>query len=160
MEHAMNRRTVIDTAKKLRGQYFTDGIKNPRDAFERIFDEKGIRLEYSDDCERIHRDDNGEWIIEVPCTSSPLRDNFTIAHELGHLFLHKTEESKEFHRSGEPKTEEVEANIFAAEFLMPEDEFKNKAKEFNNSERMLASYFGVSPVAALVRMAVLNIDKN
>lgn len=43
---------------------------------------------------------------------------------------------------------------------MPEDEFKNKAKEFNNSERMLASYFGVSPAAALVRMAVLNIDKN
>ena len=99
-------------------------------------------------------------IRDRPCTSSPLRDNFTIAHELGHLFLHKTEESKEFHRSGEPKTEEVEANIFAAEFLMPEDEFKNKAKEFNNSERMLASYFGVSPAAALVRMAVLNIDKN
>ena len=151
MEHAMNRRIVIDTAKKLRGQYFTDGIKNPRDAFERIFDERGIRLEYSDDCERIHRDDNGQWIIEVPCTSSPLRDNFTIAHELGHLFLHKTEESKEFHRSGEPKTEEVEANIFAAELLIPDTTIL---------ERMLASYFGVSPAAALVRMAVLNIDKN
>ena len=153
----MDTRKAINKAKCLRRQYFTDGICNPRDAFERIFKDKNIELQYNDDGEWIHQDKDGKWILTIPLTSSPLRDNFTIAHEIGHLELHDTKRTQQFHRSGKPTSEEIEANIFAAEFLMPEDEFKEAAKRFNNSERMLASYFGVSPAAALVRMTVLGI---
>lgn len=48
--------------------------------------------------------------------SSATRRNFNIAHELGHLVLNHYED-------GESKQREEEANEFAAEFLLPADEF-------------------------------------
>ncbi|MGL4525084.1 MAG: ImmA/IrrE family metallo-endopeptidase [Spirochaetia bacterium] len=59
------------------------------------------------------------------------RSLFTIAHELGHLILHRgdnvlDQELTSF--SNDLAKEEVEANRFAAHFLMPEDDF---TKEYN-----------------------------
>ena len=48
---------------------------------------------------------------------------FTAAHELGHLLLHPSEYQRD--ATTLPKETEREADVFAAEFLMPEEAFKD-----------------------------------
>jgi hypothetical protein len=52
---------------------------------------------------------------------------FTAAHDLGHLALHH--DAYDVSQSGEEAIEEKEADIFASEFLMPDDLFLGEWKE-------------------------------
>ncbi len=75
------------------------------------------------------------------------RKIFTMAHELGHLIMHYT---------GMITTEDIdvekEANIFAAEFLMPELEIKNQLHRLTESELFyMKSYWKVSMQSILYR---------
>ncbi len=78
------------------------------------------------------------------------RDIFTLAHELGHLFLHRNVSS--FARSNEDSNHKIyedsewQADCFAAEFLMPYAEAINC-----KSENEIVERFGVSYKAAEVR---------
>lgn len=97
----------------------------------------------------------------------PERNIFTIAHELGHLFLHMKYgtpawattqvefKDASWHRKGFGTTEN-EADYFAACFLMPETEFVNEWHTFHNTES-LAKAFGVSKTAANVRARSLSL---
>jgi len=60
-------------------------------------------------------------VIRVRAEDSARGRRFTVAHELGHLFLHRLNEAKFRDRNfkGESPTE-VEANRFAARLLMPD----------------------------------------
>ena len=96
----------------------------------------------------------------------PARKRFSIAHELGHLFLHMgyltdpdswkaTNEYQDsvYHRFGYG-TEEAEANLFAAAFLMPENEFRVAVQMTNGSKdqvKDLAAHFRTSASAVLRR---------
>jgi Zn-dependent peptidase ImmA (M78 family) len=71
-----------------------------------------------------------QWVIVVNEADPPARQRFTVAHELGHLLLHKyaaphadgriqIKFRDERSTTGSVK-EEIEANQFAAELLMPE----------------------------------------
>lgn len=83
------------------------------------------------------------------------RKRFTIAHELGHLVLHvRTVQDLDRH-------EEIEANQFASEFLMPEIEIKNTLHYLNLSNVVsLKEYWKVSKSAVIRRALDLgNIDK-
>lgn len=105
---------------------------------------------------------DGEFTIFLPHGTSVVRDNFTIAHELGHYFLHLKDrvagtcETVSCNR-GESDRLEWEANWFAAELLMPKAEFGKKAQEFKFNHDELADYFGVSSAAARVRLKSLNL---
>lgn len=71
-----------------------------------------------------------EWVIGVNKYDSPLRQKFTLAHELGHYILHKSEITSKHEdyillRDNEYTAMEREANEFAAELLMPRDKFRN-----------------------------------
>lgn len=97
------------------------------------------------------------------------RKNFSIAHELGHLFMHlgfMTDEEKwnsftDFEdsiktRNNHYDKDEFEAHEFAASLLMPEDEFKvvsNNNKLDNNRYKLtpIANHFGVSVDAVRTR---------
>jgi Zn-dependent peptidase ImmA (M78 family) len=81
-----------------------------------------------------------------------LRDNFTIAHELGHYILHSDFGKKPavFKRCGSDRLE-CEANWFAGAFLMPEEEFKKVFLENNMSVLLTAAYFDVSEKAVKIR---------
>lgn len=69
------------------------------------------------------------WIIGVNSSTSPRRQRFTIAHELGHLLLHEGKpliidhsvmvNFRDETSSLGTNNEEIEANGFAAEVLMP-----------------------------------------
>lgn len=85
----------------------------------------------------------------------PLRNRFSIAHELGHYVLHSKEgrlpiRAARFGNS----LQEQEANLFAASFLMPRHLFRNEMK-INNNPMHLAAKFLVSLTAAKVRMDYL-----
>ncbi len=84
--------------------------------------------------------------------SSPLRNRFSIAHELGHYYLHSLEGKVKLiaARSGSHQTE-WEANWFAAAFLMPEEEFKTTCKKYEGNMDYVAAHFLVSRKAADVR---------
>jgi hypothetical protein len=76
-----------------------------------------------------------DFSIRISELTSPTRDRFTIAHELGHLFIHLREVKKKYPASGMKATRYVdttnerlrraewEANWFAAELLMPKEAF-------------------------------------
>ncbi len=96
---------------------------------------------------------------------SPFQDErrrrFTIAHELGHLFLHmgyltnmelwERQDENIYHRLGSSE-KEYQANEFAAAFLMPQNEYFKVMNEniignkVNTSK--IAEYFNVSVEAA------------
>lgn len=94
--------------------------------------------------------------IQLSPTTSPLRDNFTIAHELGHFFLHydyenPPDEEVIFTRYGSGPFE-WQANRFAAAFLMPKDEFISVRSKFSDNTFLIASHFEVSQIAVEKRM--------
>ena len=79
----------------------------------------------------------GTPIIGVNALHHPHRQRFTIAHECGHLVLHKTQITQEVHVDKEfpmlmrdavsaagVNEIEVEANLFAAALLMPESSWQ------------------------------------
>lgn len=127
---------------------------------------------------RIVKDGNDSFIIYIASGDESFDSNrarFTIAHELGHLFLHMFYQSdaerwdhikndQSFDRGGY-SDKESDANEFAGAFLMPKDEFRNVIhrlakdeggkKYVNTSE--LAKHFKVSELAAINRGKFLGI---
>ena len=95
------------------------------------------------------------------------RQRFTIAHELGHFNLHprpgtleqacsmKSMEQEEVIYSGAISTVELEADAFAAAFLMPAGEFQDDIRRFGFCAAFLAARYGVSEAAVRRRMALL-----
>lgn len=103
----------------------------------------------------------GHFTVHLPLVTSDRRDRFTIAHELGHYFLHylypKHENAQVFGR-GERNRAETEANVFASSLLMPENKFREAVQTFGTDWWKVGDVFGVSPSAASVRAQVLGID--
>ncbi len=114
----------------------------------------------------IIKHENGNIEILVNESDSYERQRFTVAHELGHLFLHIKNSSKyervDMHRAtgyGTIIPQEVEANNFAAALLMDKDTLFKKfiiANEFGIVGTAcidyLANLFGVSKQAMEYRL--------
>lgn len=91
------------------------------------------------------------------------RKRFTIAHEIGHYFLHKDNlqyglvDNILQRKDGIINKQETEANDFAANLLMPEYHFKTlwDNKDYSISE--ISSMFFVSESAVLTRAKFLNL---
>lgn len=112
-------------------------------------------------------------IIGVNENHHPHRQRFTIAHELGHFFLHPTtskifvDAAPIFFRdetsSEGSQRQEIEANAFAAELLMPEDAMRQCLEQQpvdafdENTIHKLASEFGVSKQAVIIRLTRLGL---
>lgn len=120
----------------------------------------------------LFRNNNGEWTISVNKNHHINRQRFTIAHELGHYFLHRHEGSiftdEIFFRSmyfGNEKKQKMEwqANEFAASILMPRKEIEYYMNEKHITDIVeLAEVFQVSTLAMryqLERTQLLN-DKD
>lgn len=120
------------------------------------------------------------WAIVVNRSHAPVRRRFTIAHELGHLLLHRYSQlhaDTDFRirfRDGSSSLgsirEEIEANQFAAELLMPEPllvtylsdlglDYAGTREESDDRPRKqlarLAAKFGVSVQSLSFRIANL-----
>jgi len=89
----------------------------------------------------------GEFTIRLHPFLFPLQKRMSIAHELGHLFLHSRygEVALQAYHDSEEENElvEDEAYEFACEFLMPKKSLRKVAKCFNNDTVKVAAYFMV-----------------
>lgn len=114
----------------------------------------------------------GGSVIGVNALHPPVRQRFTIAHEIGHLLLHPRDN---FHldkfspiqfrnqrsSTGEDETE-IEANQFAAELLMPEDMVRREVapllgRSAEDAIENLARKFQVSVQAMTIRLTTMGL---
>jgi Zn-dependent peptidase ImmA (M78 family) len=119
---------------------------------------------------------DNQSVIVVNSNHHTNRQRFTIAHELGHYFLHKNsanvffDESLLFFRDERSaqgvKFQEIEANTFAAEFLMPEQAMRERISQepldaLDDLEQSalgrLATEFQVSCQALTIRLMRLGL---
>jgi Zn-dependent peptidase ImmA (M78 family) len=115
-------------------------------------------------------------VIVVNANHHPNRQRFTIGHELGHYFLHRNfssvffDESLLFFRDEKSaegiKIQEIEANTFAAELLMPEQVLRERLSQesldaLDDVEQsalvQLAAEFQVSCQALTIRLMRLGL---
>lgn len=94
------------------------------------------------------------------------RKNFTLAHEIGHLKLHKDVNTELFfmHQLADLLAEggdekEAAADEFAAALLVPEQPLKTLWK-VNQDILKMAEIFGVPPMVVRYRIKALNLKSN
>jgi Zn-dependent peptidase ImmA (M78 family) len=110
-------------------------------------------------------------VIGVNSAHAPVRQRFTVAHELGHAVLHDEQglhldqafRLRDRRSSMAVDADEIAANRFAAELLMPEHEVLElvsaSGMDLNDETELLelARHFGVSPQAFTYRLANLGV---
>lgn len=113
---------------------------------------------------------NDKPFISINKNQSENRQRFTLAHELGHYFLHQKKmfidrSNKSLFRNDKSSTgeerQEIQANTFAANLLMPEDLIKSELKKAPPKGDVidyLASEFKVSSQAMSFRLSNLGYD--
>lgn len=143
------------TARKLLADV---GIKNPpvliRDIINHIKKEKDLSVyswAFGEDTDGIQITEGEKATIGYNQTQHPHRQRFTIAHEIGHLLLGHT--GKNFILDlNSKKPEEIEANQFAAELLMPLEMLKNDFRNGKKNARNIAKAYNVSEEAVWWRV--------
>lgn len=132
-------------------------------------------FEGKDDISGILYRDGKNTIIGVNSAHAQTRQQFSIAHEIGHLMLHDKElfvdkvvrvNFRDNKSSLATDREEIQANAFAAELLMPKslisaeiDRLIKKKQTFEKDELIehLSKTFQVSPQAMEYRLINLGI---
>lgn len=125
-----------------------NGVKSAPIPVEKIAESLGARLVYEPSHEgeeevygMLYRDE-GQPVIGVNSTNHIHRQRFTIAHEIGHLLCHEgkiyvdspTIRYRDSKSSLAIDKEEVEANGFAAELLMPQDFLKRSLQSIGKKK--------------------------
>lgn len=160
------RKFINDISDDIRKAY---GIQTPIHNMEEIVTLLGGRINLLEEDDAIYdglirKSSEDGFEIRISPFQSRERMNFTIAHEIGHLFLHmgyiilpslwERQDELEYKRFGKGD-DEYEANEFAAAFLMPKDEYRDKIIEFSEDRtvnmKKVAEYFNVSVQAAINR---------
>lgn len=120
--------------------------------------------------------DGEQIVIGVNSTHSDRRRRFTIAHEIGHLVLHKGRplvldhvrvNFRDANSSMASDLEEIQANAFAAEILMPQDQVIASARRLSEDQAVtesatisyLAQGFDVSEEAMQYRLINLGLRR-
>lgn len=123
----------------------------------------GVFSEYDPQSfDRLRIDGVGNYLINLSKLSFLYRDNFTIAHELGHYFLHF------YLTSPRPSTPllfglnvgdniEWQANRFGAALLMPEALLREKFSEYNGNPWRIAGFFEVPRDVVIERARCLGL---
>ncbi len=130
-------------------------------------------VDFGDEISGVLVKDGDRAVIGVNARQALARQRFTIAHELGHYFLHSSRElfvDKDYvvHFRDENSSTgydpiEVEANQFAAELIMPaanvRELFTTRRFDIDDESalRKLATQFQVSPTAMAVRLSSLGL---
>lgn len=158
----------IEAAKEIRRMYNIQDEEPIYDILS-LVEDAGIKL-YLHDFNfqktfglSVNKEDGGPAIIVNNNESiSVERKIFTIAHELGHLILHRNSFDGEV--SEENEIEEKQANDFAAELLMPEKAFEKQWElhsgiSWVEAVLQIKQYFRVSYKTVLSRLNSLIGDR-
>lgn len=161
--NSISKKEIANITKDIRDVF---GVQIPIEKIDSVINRMGGKiiedpeLVFGNAYGYVKRQGDG-FVIALRPHQSETRRNFTIAHELGHLFIHmgykisdtlwKEQSEKTYYRDGN-SSNEYEANEFAAAFLMPEDEYKEIMDRYTEGNVVLTScvadYFNVSVEAA------------
>lgn len=127
----MNAEDAREAARKLLKDHNVTSAPVP---VERIARQLGVRVQYGpldNDLSGMAHIRDGVVIVGVNSLHAPNRQRFTLAHELGHVVLHRTILEDNVHvdrvllrdrdSSSGLYEQEIQANAFASELLMPTD---------------------------------------
>jgi Zn-dependent peptidase ImmA (M78 family) len=129
----------------------------------------GIRLHMEptdgtdDDLDGMYLRRRGHSFIYINTGKWPRRQRMTAAHELGHHYLLPEEQTEadiaEVLSADDEAVEEREAYTFARELLMPRTWLESRCRDLplRDAIRMVVDQFDVSPEAAAVRLARLDL---
>lgn len=154
----------------------TAAITEPPIPVERLARRHGLRLRFvpfEGDMSGLIAPEGEYLVIGVNALHSAVRQRFTIAHELGHFFLHQRDRlyvdrtframHRDQHSSQGVDAYEIEANEFAAEVLMPrvmlERDVNGALLDLVDDEsiRILAERYRVSLQAMVFRLTNLGL---
>lgn len=96
--------------------------------------------------------DKGFPVIVINKNFPNDRKRFTIAHELGHILLHN-ESNFPISEYRDDKIKEKEANEFASEFLMPENDIKNSLRGITLSDVAKLKSYWLTSMGSILRRA-------
>lgn len=151
----------IDYAQSLLVRHWDKTIPvDPRQLIDNIEDLQVVSENLPDNISgRISYDfGKNSYIIAVNENHHPNRQRFTIAHELGHYVLGHGSKEDVLYRNGESDPDEVEANAFAAEILMPKGVVRHLIFEQDITDiRVLAKKLWVSDDAMYYRLKNLGL---
>ncbi len=152
------------------------GIERPPVPVELLADRLGAQIRYlpfEGDLSGMLFRDSAKCIIGVNSLHHPNRQRFTIAHEIGHMLLHRGDQihvDRTYRVNLRGRTssqavsrDEMESNTFAAALLMPEEmlaeDLRRQEIDFESEEqlRVLATNYGVSLQALNLRLINLGL---
>ena len=142
-----NNKPRIGFARNVARKLLADvGINNPpvliRDIINHIKKEKDLSIyswAFGEDTDGIQITEGEKATIGYNKAQHPHRQRFTVAHEIGHLLLGHT--GKNFILDlNSKKPEEIEANQFAAELLMPLEMLKKDLQSKKNAKDIAREY--------------------
>jgi Zn-dependent peptidase ImmA (M78 family) len=113
---------------------------------------------------------DGHALIGINSSEAPARQRFSVAHELGHFFLHPQQDTfvdyrRELKGSEIKNQKETEADQFAAALLMPKKFLEEDVKNLNCNNisdgeiKILCDRYEVSEKAMTFRLINLNFLK-
>lgn len=145
-------------------EHYWDGVipVKPQNIIDEIGDLKVIYQDFDKNIagKKFYDFDKGYYVIEVNKNHHPNRQRFTLAHELGHYALQHGNKTDTLYRDSDMDSnpDEVEANAFAAEILMPASAIRHLV--FNKGVTTiqdLAQQLWVSEQAMLYRLKNLGL---
>ena len=156
-------------ASKLAQKLLIDSkVKYPPVELDSISEHLGIKklpYKFSKHVSAVLMKMNAVTVIGVNQEQPPVRQRFSIAHEIGHFILgHHTEtivDSEEisegrFGLDSPNKIQEQEANYFASELLMPAESLKKDFSKLKDT-KALANLYQVSEQALWIRLMNLKL---
>lgn len=160
--------TKDEIIKKTSDLLTKHGINSPVINVFQITENEGLKLNFVKMPESLS---NVAGFFDVDSKSIYINNNdpinrqiFTVAHELGHYILnHEKDKFGVLYRmqkfNGENSVAEQEANLFAANILVPQNMLLEAMKKYNldkKDDELLASLFGVSKEMMGYRILTLN----
>jgi len=166
-------RTRVTIRRLARGLLADAGVTQPPVPIEDVAKEAGFEIHTESldtNLSGFYVREGDQHVIGVNAFHPKTRQRFTIAHELGHAALEEgTSHIDHIYKFRDPRSstgadgEEVAANAFAAELLMPADwvetmwEARDGALTDDEHIAALAKKFLVSPQAMGIRLSSLGL---
>ncbi|NVO05016.1 MAG: ImmA/IrrE family metallo-endopeptidase [Rhodoferax sp.] len=161
----LGRDAIQDFAETISKKFGVTDFSSDEDPLQKFIKSIGGRIHYQDSTDFMGSEsgsievlDRNDFDVYLSAFTGPLRDRFTLAHELGHYFIHSNQGAIPIRASRKGTGPiETEANWFAAALLMPKEEFSILAKSLSRDAHALAGHFQVSVRAVEVRLSSVNI---